>query len=150
MKRLAWGVVLLIAGAACGDTAPTVTAASPSGSVADDARAAESGANALAAGCANVVGVVVTPAGDGYRFDVTVRSADTGPDKYADLWEVRDEAGAVLGSRELLHHHAGEQPFTRSLDGVAIPEGVRQVTVAARDSIEGFCGDTLSVAVPRP
>ncbi len=109
----------------------------------------ESGASRLAAGCANVIGVVVTAGSDGFRFDVTVRSADTGPDKYADLWEVRDESGAVLGTRELLHHHATEQPFTRSLDGVVIPETVQHVTVAARDSVEGFCGDTLTLAVPR-
>lgn len=99
--------------------------------------------------CANVVDVGVEQAGDGtFRFDVTVRSADTGWDKYADLWEVRSPDGSVLGTRELAHPHVDEQPFTRSLSGVDIPGDVEQVVVAARDSVEGFCGETLEVGIP--
>lgn len=104
---------------------------------------------ALAAGCANVVGVEVEPVGDTFRFDVTVRSADTGPEKYADAWEIRTPDGQALGVRELLHDHVGEQPFTRSLTGVVIPEGVDRVVVAARDSEAGFCGQTIVAVVPR-
>jgi hypothetical protein len=100
-----------------------------------------------ATGCADVVVVEVVEVGEGLRFDVTVSSADTGWEKYADLWEVRDPDGAVLGSRVLAHPHVEEQPFTRSAV-VAVPPGVDRVEVAARDSVEGFCGAALEVALP--
>jgi hypothetical protein len=32
---------------------------------------------------------------------------------------------------------------------VEIPEGVDRVEVAARDSVEGFCGETVVVDMPR-
>jgi len=99
-------------------------------------------------GCANVVSAEVTRANGRYRVTATVRSADTGWDKYADAWEVRTPDGAVVGTRILEHPHETEQPFTRSLNGVAIPAGVTDVVVAARDSVVGFCGDTVTVAVP--
>ena len=99
--------------------------------------------------CADVDDVVITAESGGtYRFDVTVRSTETGWDKYADAWEVRAPDGAVLGTRVLAHPHVDEQPFTRSLTGVAIPEGVTIVEVAARDLVEGFCGAALQVPVP--
>ncbi len=99
--------------------------------------------------CADVIDTVVTLEDSGsYRFDVTVRSADTGWKKYADAWEVRDSDGQVLGTRILTHPHEGEQPFTRSLSGVEIPGQVPSVVVAARDSVEGFCGETVVVELP--
>lgn len=99
-------------------------------------------------GCAHVVDVSVRESAGTFSFDVTVRSRDTGWDKYADAWEVRAPDGTVFGVRELLHPHENEQPFTRSLRGVEIPESVREVTVAARDSVVGFCGDTATVRLP--
>lgn len=99
--------------------------------------------------CAHVVDAEIERSGEGtYTVSATVSSGDTGWDKYADAWEVRDEDGTVLGVRELLHPHVDEQPFTRSLSGVEIPEGVARVILAARDSVEGFCGDEFEVAVP--
>jgi hypothetical protein len=98
-------------------------------------------------GCAHVVDVVATDGGDTHTFQVTVASADTGWEKYADAWEVRAPTGEVLGARELAHPHVDEQPFTRSLSGVVIPDGVGEVTVAARDSVEGFCGETVTIAL---
>ncbi len=98
--------------------------------------------------CADVLGVEVTPAGQGvYTFDVTVSSPDIGWEKYADAWEIRDPEGNVLGVRELAHPHVDEQPFTRSLSGVEIPPDVPAVVVAARDSVEGFCGVEVTVDV---
>ena len=42
----------------------------------------------------------------------------------ADAREVVDpRTGEVLATRELLHPHATEQPFNRSLDGVRLPGG---------------------------
>jgi hypothetical protein len=99
--------------------------------------------------CADVENVEITAEADGtFRFDVTVRSPDTGWEKYADAWEVRGPDGTVLGTRVLTHPHVDEQPFTRSLSGVAIPEGIAQVEVAARDLVEGFCGTNRPVLVP--
>jgi hypothetical protein len=103
-----------------------------------------------AEGCADVVAAEATPEADGaWRFEVTVASADTGWEKYADAWEVRLPDGTVVGTRELAHPHVDEQPFTRSLAAVPIPDAVGSVTVAARDSVAGFCGSTLEVALGR-
>ncbi len=77
-------------------------------------------------------------AGDGWRFDVTLAHDDEGWDHYADAWEVRTAAGETLGTRRLLHPHVDEQPFTRSLSGVRIPEGTAAVAIFAHDSVHGW------------
>lgn len=102
------------------------------------------------AGEADVLDVKLTPAADGsFGFEVTVRHADTGWDHYADAFEVVAPDGSVLGTRVLLHPHVDEQPFTRSLAGVDIPEDVTEVTIRAHDSVDGYGGKELTVAVPR-
>lgn len=102
-----------------------------------------------AAAPADVIAVEITPEPGGtYRFDVTVRSDDTGWDKYADLWQVLTPEGALLGERELLHPHETEQPFTRSLPGVILPGEVTSVRLRARDSVEGWGGAEMTVPVP--
>ncbi len=55
-----------------------------------------------------------------YRFNVTIRSPETGWERYADWWEVLDEKGDLLYRRVLQHPHVTEQPFTRSGGEVAI------------------------------
>jgi hypothetical protein len=80
-----------------------------------------------------------------WRFDVTIRHPDTGWDHYADGWRVLDMAGRELGMRVLYHPHVNEQPFTRSLSGVAIPEGTQQVQIQARDLPEGWNKSTVIV-----
>jgi hypothetical protein len=100
-------------------------------------------------GCADVIQVEVEEADDGiFTISATVASADIGWDKYADAWEVRAPDGTVLGTRELLHPHVDEQPFTRNLTGVEIPAGMETITVAARDSVEGFCGEPFDAPIP--
>lgn len=102
------------------------------------------------AGEAEVVAVEIRAEGGGtYRFDVTVRHGDEGWDHYADAWDVVAPDGTVLGTRKLLHPHETEQPFTRSLSGVAIAAGIDEVTVRARDSVHGYGGAEMTVAVPR-
>ena len=56
--------------------------------------------------------------------------------------------GTVLGLRELLHPHETEQPFTRSLSGVVIPEGLTTVLVTTRCLADGWTGAALEVALP--
>jgi len=98
------------------------------------------------AGEADVVGVKAALQSDGiWRFDVTVRHADAGWDHYADKWDVVGPDGTVLGTRVLLHPHDNEQPFTRSLSGVAIPDAVTEVTVRAHDSEHGYGGAEMTV-----
>jgi hypothetical protein len=101
---------------------------------------------AVSAGEADVEAVKATKAADGtWRFDVTVRHADTGWDHYANRWDVLAPDGIVLGTRTLLHPHENEQPFTRSLNGVSIPDGLRSVTIRANDSVHGAGGREIAV-----
>lgn len=85
---------------------------------------------------------------DGWRFDVTLSHGDTGWDDYAEGWRVLDMAGNELGMRTLHHPHVNEQPFTRSLGGVAIPGGAKQVMIEARDSVDGWSGDPVAYTLP--
>lgn len=105
---------------------------------------------AAAAGEADVVGVDVTAEGGGsFGFAVTLRHADEGLEHYADRWDVvAADGSAVYGERMLHHPHVNEQPFTRSLRGVAIPAGVREVTVRAHDKAHGLGGATMTVTLP--
>ena len=106
-------------------------------------------ATTVYAGEADVVEVNVTHTGDEtYKFDVTVRHADEGWEHFANKWEVTAPDGTVLGTRILAHPHVEEQPFTRSLSGVKIPENLAEVTVRAHDLVHGYGGKTLVVAVP--
>lgn len=108
------------------------------------------GAGAALAGEADVVGVEAVREGAGaWRFNVTVAHEDTGWDHYADKWDVVAPDGTVLGTRVLLHPHEYEQPFTRSLGGVAIPEGVDRVTLRAHDSEHGYGGSEMTVELER-
>lgn len=70
---------------------------------------------------ANVVSVAVSGEPGNYTFAVTLSSADTGCDQYADWWEVADlETGSLIYRRILAHSHVDEQPFTRSGGPVSI------------------------------
>ena len=101
------------------------------------------------AGEADVVNVEVVEASAGkYDFHVTVRHDDAGWDHYANVWQVIGPDGAMLGERVLLHPHDNEQPFTRSLMGVVIPDGVVKVTLRAGDSMHEFGGKEMSVKLP--
>jgi len=100
------------------------------------------------AGEADVLAVDTTSAGEGYRFEVTVRHADEGWDHYADRFEILTPEGEVLGVRTLHHPHVDEQPFTRSLSGVTVPARLTTVVVRARDSVHGYGGETVEVTLP--
>ena len=105
--------------------------------------------NAAVAGEADVVKVAVTESAPGsFRFDVSVRHDDEGWDHYANAWQVVGPNGGVLGERVLLHPHETEQPFTRSLSGVAVPDEIKTVTIRAKDSVHEFGGKEMSVDLP--
>lgn len=104
---------------------------------------------AAVAGEADVVKVDIRSNGNGtYRFDVTVAHGDTGWEHYADRWDVVAPDGTVLASRVLLHPHVDEQPFTRSLDSVAVPHGISAVTIRAHDKVHGAGGKEITVHLP--
>ena len=91
----------------------------------------------------------LTPEDGGtWSLAVTVSSPYDTPERYADGWRVLDEEGNELGTHELAHDHADEQPFTRTQSGLAIPEGVDEVRVEGRDSENGYGGSTVVVPVP--
>lgn len=97
---------------------------------------------------AQVEAVRAVQSGGTWRFDVTLRHGDTGWEDYADGWRVVDAAGKVLGTRELLHPHVNEQPFTRSLSGVALPEGTRRVFIETSTLPEGWDAGRYEVTLP--
>lgn len=82
-----------------------------------------------------------------WSFDVTLTHGDTGWDDYADGWRILDDQGKELGLRALAHPHVNEQPFTRSLSGVRIPEGVEEVGIQARDTIGGWSPNIKRVSL---
>jgi len=101
------------------------------------------------AGLVEVVKVRASDQGGGkYGFSVTLRHADTGWKHYADKWDVLAPDGTVLGTRVLIHPHVDEQPFTRSLSGVAAPGGVRDVTIRAHDKVHGYSDKVKKVRLP--
>ena len=84
---------------------------------------------------------------DVYNFEVTVKHEDEGWDHFVNGWEVLSPEGKVLAVRVLRHPHTKEQPFTRSMP-VQIPEGISEVTIRAHDSVHGYGGCELTVAIP--
>lgn len=80
-----------------------------------------------------------------WSFEVTVSSPYDTPDRYADAWRVLDGDDIELGVRELSHDHAGEQPFTRDLSDVAVPDDVVVVFIEGRDLINGWSGQRFAL-----
>ncbi|MDP5085064.1 MAG: hypothetical protein NWQ23_06550 [Yoonia sp.] len=86
---------------------------------------------------------------NGDTFNVTLSHPDTGWDHYADGWEVLDADGNRLGFRELFHPHVNEQPFTRALSGVLVPQDLTVVYVRARCNVDGWSDDLFEVVLTR-
>ncbi len=96
----------------------------------------------------DVIDAELERTGDTWRLSATVSSPYDSPERYADAFRAVTEDGTVLGVRELAHDHANEQPFTRSLTGLEIPDDVTRITVEGRDRTHGWGGDTVELAVP--
>ena len=101
------------------------------------------------AGEADIVSASARQTGSTWTLTATVRHADEGWSHYADAWQALDERGDVIATRILAHPHVDEQPFTRSLSGVKIPEEVEVLTFRARDSVHGFGGREVVVELDR-
>ena len=105
---------------------------------------------AAVAGEADVIDAKARSTGDGtWTISATVRHADEGWDHYADAFQVVSPSGEVIGTRVLYHPHVEEQPFTRSLTGVAIPADLDHVIVRAGDKIHGYGGKEFRLGLPR-
>ena len=103
----------------------------------------------VAAHDAAVLEVRMQQVGMLWNIHVTVEHPDTGWDHYADGWEVQDAQGNVLAFRELMHPHVNEQPFTRSISGVVIPDGTKEVFVRGRCSVHGWSDQLFRIEVKR-
>ena len=84
-----------------------------------------------------------------FRIEVTVAHRDEGWQHYANRWEVVAPDGQVLATRVLRHPHVHEQPFTRALPRVHVPEGNDWVTIRAHDSVHEGGGVEQRVELPR-
>lgn len=84
-----------------------------------------------------------------WTVSATILHADEGWNHYADRFDVLSPDGTVLGSRTLFHPHVNEQPFTRSLSSLTIPENVDVITVRAHDSVHELGGATIEVVLER-
>ena len=103
-------------------------------------------ARSVCAGEADVLGADVHCNGESVcRFSVTVRHADEGREHFADRWEILDTRGNMIAVREPAHPHGNEQPFTRSLDNVTVPDGVTRVVIRVHDSVHQYGGRELVV-----
>ena len=95
---------------------------------------------------AQVTEVTTSKSANGkWCFNTTVRHNDEGWGHYADGWEVLDLEGNQLGYRLLAHPHETEQPFTRSLCNVEIPETLTKVVVRAKCNEHGYGGKAVIV-----
>jgi hypothetical protein len=126
------GLALLAGVAACGgsESEPTETGA------ADDR-------------FPSVLEVAAEPTGERtFNFSVTISSPYDSPERFADGWRILTPDGEPIAEHELLHDHAGEQPFTREQLGVEVPAGLTEVVVEGRDSENGYGGRTRTVELP--
>ncbi len=93
-------------------------------------------------------GATTRETASGWSFSLTLTHAETGWDDYADGWRVESDAGEVLGTRVLAHPHVNEQPFTRSLSGVVVPDGATTVWIRARTSVDGWGQERFRLDLP--
>jgi len=96
-----------------------------------------------------IEGATAQAGAGGWSFSVTLSHPDTGWDHYADGWEVLTPDGQSLGIRVLAHPHVNEQPFTRALSGVAVPDGVDRVLIRARCNTDGWGEQRFEVKLDR-
>ncbi|MEL7155358.1 MAG: hypothetical protein AAFN30_02030 [Actinomycetota bacterium] len=148
--------VLLLATACSADGDPEE--ATDSAAESDEGAAAESSSTTAAADpdadgeplFPDVVSATAQLSADGtWEIAATVSSPYDSPERYADAWRVIGSDGTVYGVRELAHDHAAEQPFTRRLTGVEIPDGEDEITIEGRDQVSGWGGQKVTIPLER-
>ena len=85
--------------------------------------------------------IVVATAGEfanTWIFSVDQTHPDTGWDHYAYGWRIETKDGTVLGQRLTPHPHVHEQPISRSLHNVRIPDDVDSVFIRSKCSVDGW------------
>jgi len=92
-----------------------------------------------------IVQVEFVKSGSSWRVNTTLKHDDTGWEHYADAWRVVAENGDKLGERILFHPHENEQPFTRSLPRLTIPENMNIVFIEAHDKKHGWSKQRVRV-----
>ncbi len=95
---------------------------------------------------ADVVNVTTSKSSNGYSFNVTLHSIETGCPQYADWWEVLDKQGKLIYRRILFHSHPSEQPFTRSGGNVSLSPN-ETVYVRAHMNRAGYTGDVFKGSI---
>jgi hypothetical protein len=105
------------------------------------------GAGAAWADYAEINNVRATKEGSLWSFDVTITHGDTGWEHFSDAWRILDKDGNQIAIRELIHPHVDEQPLTRSLSGIELPEGTTEVGVQVRDTVTGWNPEITRVPI---
>ena len=102
------------------------------------------------AGAANVIAAMARQGADGtWSFEVTMRCDDRGAAYFCDRFEVLTPTARVVGVCRLLHDHTDEQPFTREVQGVSMPDdSPRRVQIRGHHNVRGFDGATLTLDLP--
>lgn len=145
-RRLtAFALATLVALGAVGCGSSSDGATDPSGADTTEAPADGTSTNASDQQFPDIVEATATETDGTWTFAVTVSSPYDTPERYADGWRVMDADGEVFGEHELGHDHAAEQPFTRTQQGVSIPDDVAEVTIEGRDQANGYGGGTVVV-----
>ncbi len=99
---------------------------------------------------AQVVHVNAVQSDEGtWCFSTTVRHNDEGWEHYADGWKVSDQHGNQLGLRVLAHPHDNEQPFTRRLCNVRIPNDLTKLVVSAKCNQHGYGEQAIEIDLTR-
>ncbi|MGI8575126.1 MAG: hypothetical protein ACR2MA_07225 [Egibacteraceae bacterium] len=148
-RALLAGCALVVAACASGETGGETAATEPPSAAGAAQPERATGSPTGEQRFPEVVDATLEPAVDGaYDLEVTISSPYDSQERYADGWRVLDQQGDVLGTHELLHPHQNEQPFTRSQTGLGLPAGTEQIVVEGRDSVNGYGGATVTVAVP--
>jgi hypothetical protein len=98
---------------------------------------------------AEVAAVSLAQSSGSWTVSVTISHGDTGWDDYADGWRVETPGGDILGTRVLHHPHVEEQPFTRSLSGVGLPDGITEIVIRTRTNVTGWAEEVSApIAIP--
>lgn len=71
------------------------------------------------------------------KFNVTISHADEGWTHFANGWQIFTPNGDLIGHRALAHPHVNEQPFTRSIRNIKIPDNIDTAILIANDSVHG-------------